>query len=446
MLARRFFRLTSSLTDYRSLRDHLRCPVAILYLLLAMLTFAGCARSTIGEGKPVLRWWKGNLHTHTLWSDGGDYPEMVVEWYKKHGYHFLALSDHNILSQGRKWIDAADNRGGEAALDKYLDRFGQEWVEQRVIDDRLQVRLKPLSEFRCLFEAPDHFLLIQAEEITDKKAHLNVIHLRDVIQPQGGNTTLEVLQNNVNAVLDQRRDTGQVMFAQINHPNFEWALTVEDIMRVQGAGFWEVFNGHPQARNYGDQHRAGTERMWDIILTKRLAELDLPVIYGTANDDAHDYHKYGPEYANPGRGWLMLRAPHLTPESIIKAMETGDFYASTGVTLKDIQFDGKILRLTIKPEKGVSYTTQFIGTLKGYDPTSKPAVDENGNQIQTTRIYSDQIGRILAEKRGAVAGYNLTGNEIYVRAKVISTKPKDNPFAAGDVEVAWTQPVIPSAK
>ena len=48
------------------------------------------------------RWWKGNLHTHSLWSDGDDYPEMIVDWYKQHGYRFLALSDHNILLQGDK--------------------------------------------------------------------------------------------------------------------------------------------------------------------------------------------------------------------------------------------------------------------------------------------------------------------------------------------------------
>ncbi len=34
-------------------------------------------------------WWKGNLHTHTLWSDGDDYPEQIAKWYKDHGYHFL---------------------------------------------------------------------------------------------------------------------------------------------------------------------------------------------------------------------------------------------------------------------------------------------------------------------------------------------------------------------
>ncbi|MFO0064709.1 MAG: hypothetical protein ACK523_01980, partial [Pirellulaceae bacterium] len=31
---------------------------------------------------PPARWWKGNLHTHSFWSDGNDFPEMISEWYR----------------------------------------------------------------------------------------------------------------------------------------------------------------------------------------------------------------------------------------------------------------------------------------------------------------------------------------------------------------------------
>ncbi|MHC4618209.1 MAG: hypothetical protein ACYTEQ_10705 [Planctomycetota bacterium] len=412
--------------------------LAAVSLLIALLMITGCAPLTESQN-----WWKGNLHTHTLWSDGGDYPEMVVEWYKKHGYHFLALSDHNILSQGQKWIDVTDKRGGGEVFHKYLERFGDKWVEQRIVDGQQQVRLKPLSEIRCLFEEPGRFLLVEAEEITQKKAHVNAINLREVIPRHEGDSALEVMRECVSAVMAQREHTGQPMFAQINHPNFRWALTAEDIMQVEDAKFFEVANCHAAVRNSGDERHAGTERMWDIILTRRLAELGLPVIYGTATDDAHHYHKYGPKWANPGRGWVMVRACHLTPESIIKAMEAGDFYGSTGVALKKITFDRRTLRIVIKPETGVSYTTQFIGTLKGYDPSSRPVLDESGSEVQTTQVYSDDIGEVLAEVPGTVAEYRLRGDEIYVRAKVISSKPKDNPYAAGDVEAAWIQPVVP---
>jgi hypothetical protein len=36
-----------------------------------------------------------------------------------------------------------------------------------------------------------------------------------------------------------------------------------------------------------------------------------------------------------------------------------------------------------------------------------------------------------------------TREEMYVRAKVNSTKPHPNPYEKGDVEVAWTLPVVP---
>src|SRR5215211_776938 len=82
---------------------------------------------------PPPRWWKGNLHTHTLWSDGDDFPEMVVEFYRNRGYHFLGLSDHNLLSQGQNWkpLVEVEKRGGKLAMEKYLARFGKSWVETR---------------------------------------------------------------------------------------------------------------------------------------------------------------------------------------------------------------------------------------------------------------------------------------------------------------------------
>ena len=70
-------------------------------------------------------YWKGNLHTHTLWSDGDDFPEMVVDWYKQHGYQFLALTEHNVIAEGEKWVDAETNvLTRKSAVAKYTGRFG----------------------------------------------------------------------------------------------------------------------------------------------------------------------------------------------------------------------------------------------------------------------------------------------------------------------------------
>ena len=73
------------------------------------------------------RFWRGNLHTHSLWSDGDDYPEMIADSYKRAGYHFLAMSDHNVLAEGARWLELKApaavkgevvQKGGGAVLEK----------------------------------------------------------------------------------------------------------------------------------------------------------------------------------------------------------------------------------------------------------------------------------------------------------------------------------------
>ena len=395
---------------------------------------------------PEPRWWKGNLHTHTLWSDGDDYPEMVTDWYKKQGYHFLALSDHNIMQVDQRWLVATNPTPGFKALAPYLQRFGTNWVHQGETKGTAIVRLKTLAEFRSTFEEPGRFLLIPAEEITDhfknRAVHLIGVNLRDVIRPQGGTNVEATIQNNVNAVLRQRAATGQPMFPHLAHPNFGWGVTAEDLMGVKGEQFFEVYNGHAAVHNAGDAAHPGTERMWDIILTQRLARLGEPPMFGLAVDDAHNYARLGRTRSNPGRGWVMVRAAQLTPETIVGALERGDFYSSTGVRVSEINWETNRLALTIEQEPGATYTTQFIGTRRGFDPASQPVLGTNGLPLAITRTYSKDIGVLLAETPGLTPSFKLKGDELYVRAKVISSKPKANGVRSDEVESAWVQPQV----
>ncbi|HVR34593.1 MAG TPA: hypothetical protein VMS21_01950 [Methylomirabilota bacterium] len=422
----------------------MRLPVSTSAILTFALLFShpGASRSNAAEP----RWWKGNLHTHSLWSDGDDYPEMIAEWYHTNDYHFLALSDHNILLKGEKWIDATENKGGEAGFQRYLERFGADWVETREREGRREVRLKTLEEFRGQFEGPGRFLMIPSEEITDRyktaPVHINATNLRDYIPPQGGDSVVEVMQNNVDAVLNQRRETGQPMFPHLNHPNFGWGVTAEELMRVQGERFFEVYNGHPAVHNEGDDLHASTERMWDIILTWRIAVLDMEPMFGIAVDDAHNYHGMASNRSNPGRGWVSVRAAELTPDTIVHAMEAGDFYSSSGVTLNAIRREGDRLSIDIKPQPGATYRTQFIGTRRDFDRHNEPIRTTGGEALRVTHRYSDDVGTLLAEVEGAAPQYRIRGDELYVRAKVISSRLKENPYHAGEFEQAWTQPWV----
>ena len=44
------------------------------------------------------QWFKGNTHAHTSVSDGKLAPEQLINEYKKAGYNFLAITDHEIYS------------------------------------------------------------------------------------------------------------------------------------------------------------------------------------------------------------------------------------------------------------------------------------------------------------------------------------------------------------
>ena len=438
---------------------------------LSRLPLALCLVASVAGADETAapRWFKGNLHAHSLWSDGDDYPEMIADRYKEAGYDFLALSDHNVLAEGTRWLEIKApavvvgevvQRGGGAVLERYLARFGADWVEQREAAGKKEVRLKPLAEYRTLFEEPGRFLLIPSAEITTRwtrpksatepersgPVHLNHTNAAAAIAPMTADSALEIMQRSVEAVRTQRERTGQPMIIHLNHPNYIWGVTAEELMRVQGERFFEVYNGHHSAQNGGDEAHLGTEAMWDAILTQRLDALKLGVMYGIATDDAHHYHQLLPGKDNPFRGWIMVRARYLTPESIIRAMEAGDFYASSGVILLDVTHTEKTLALEIQAEPGVTYTTQFIGTRRGYDPATEliPAATGGADAGKGLphRRYSKDVGAVLAGVKGTKAVYTLKGDELYVRAKVTSSKAKPNASVADEVECAWTQPLV----
>jgi hypothetical protein len=387
-------------------------------LALLMLVSLSCFSQT-----PALKWFKGNTHTHSLWSDGNDFPEMIMDWYKTHGYDFIALSDHNTLAEGDKWVTIPAHPFRQNRFKEYLQRFGANWVVQKTDSAGLiQVKLKTLAEYKPLFEEKDKFLLIQAEEVTDnyqkKPIHIGAVNVKEMIPPQGGNSVTEVMQHNLDAIYAQRQRTAQPILAHINHPNFIWAIKLEDMLPLKGERFFEVYNGHPHVHNYGDTTTMGMDELWDKLLIHYIRE-GKELVYGLATDDAHDFIEYKIGTSNPGRGWIMVRAAALQPAALIEAMEKGDFYATTGVELDEMNFSNNQLSISVKPQSGISYTIQFWGARKN-----------NNNK-----------GELLKEVKGTQSSFKLKKKHLYVRAKIISDKPKENPFAAGDTETAWTQPV-----
>lgn len=390
------------------------------------------------------RWWKGNLHTHSLWSDGDDFPEMIAEWYRTHGYNFLALSDHNILSEGIRWmpLNEIEARGGETVLAKYLARFGDHWVETRGRTNSenkpLEVRLKPLSEIRALVEEREKFIMMSGEEISDsvagKPIHMNATNLQELLQPLGGSTVSQAISANLRAAKDQAERIGREILVHLNHPNFGYGVSAEDLAAVVDEQFFEVYNGHPAINHLGDDDHPSVERIWDIVCALRIAKYKVAPIMGIATDDSHNYHDAKPSASRSGRGWVVVKAPFLTPESLIRAMKAGDFYASSGVQLTDIRFDQREneLHVTISPHDDEKYTIRFVGTrIKGASDNA----DANLENVHS------QVGVVLASAKGLIASYKLNPNDLYVRAVITSDHDHENPSFAGQKKQAWTQPV-----
>ena len=376
--------------------------------------------------RAAVRWFRGNTHTHTLWSDGDSAPELAVDWYRRHGYQFLVLSDHNILAAGDFWRTIGEEylQARPEVLGQLRARFGSSSVRVRSRPDGgRELRLATLGELRRRFEAPGRFVLLTGEEISDAFAgrpiHHNALNIERRIEPTGGDSVQDVLRRTMRRIEEEGRRAGRPVLGHLNHPNFEWGVGAEDIAAVHEERFFEVYNGHRLVRNEGDAAHPSTEAIWDHVLTVRLLAGG-PPLFALATDDAHDFLEV-PGTSNPGRGWIVVRAAELTADALVRAMLAGDFYASSGVRLRDVRPGEASLTVEVDPDPGVSYTIRFLGT---------------------RRRRGSPAGELLAERPGPAATYRFGGDELYVRATVVSDRRHPNGYAAGDLETAWVQPVL----
>ncbi len=402
---------------------------------LPLLLLSSLALPLAAQDHDTRAWFKGNTHTHSLWSDGNDFPEMIFDWYRSKGYDFVGMSDHNVLLEGEKWVDLETIRKrqkavGRDAVTKAEARFGKDWLKRETRDGKEGIVLKTLAECRALLEKPGEFYLLPAEEMSNsgqkKPVHINIINLDEVIQPvvDAELSPREVLRQSMRTIAARAERSPRPILAHLNHPNFQWALTAEDLADVAEGGFFEVYNGHPGVNHPGDETRPGDEKIWDIANTIRLAELGYPPLLGVASDDSHTYHG---EDVSPGRGWIFVGAERLDGDAIVGAMREGKFYPSSGVVLDAIRYNAATgtLSLEIAPVEGVEFTTAFIGTRRGYDA----AAEKTG------------IGEVFASVVGNSASFVIPDDALYLRATVTSSRKHPNPSFEGQHEQAWTQPV-----
>ncbi len=368
--------------------------VTLVFVLAWFMPPAAGPVTAPASPPPATKWYKGNIHTHTINSiDGEATPDEVVQWYRRERYHFLVLTDHNLLTR----VDVLNGLYSTA----------------------------PVAGANADVGMSNPFLLIPGEELSDayspaaarpgerdlaaKQVHLGALGIQTVVLPQGGDTLVGTLQRDIDAV----RAAGGIPV--INHPNFLWSFAAEDLAQARNVKLLEIFNGHLQSHNVGGGGRPGVEEMWDAVLSAGT------LLYAVAADDVHWFQRATSPTAMtaPGRGWIVVRARELTAAAILEAMERGDFYASTGVELADYQVTSSAMTIEIRPRSRSKYQVLFIG--QGGKVLANISVDPE---------VTARTGPLNPTAPPVV--YRFRGDEHYVRAKIIESNGL----------MAWTQPVM----
>jgi hypothetical protein len=428
-------------------RRHFLARSLLALLCWLMLGSLFAQAETSGEK----HWYKGNTHCHSFWSDGTEFPEIVVDSYKRMGYDFLVSSDHNTLQRGEKWINVKKKDGkvrvSDAAIEHCRQRFGEDAVQIRERGGIREVKLKTIDETRRLLEEPDNFLLIEGEEITGSRVHLNALNISETFQPEKEENIAEWMGKNIRNVNDYAEKSGRSVVAHVNHPNWSgYRVSAANLAAAAEARFFEVCNCIPNGNHAGNDKHPGVEKLWDIANTLRIVHWKTPPLFGIASDDAHTNVPLDATSANPGRGWVVVRAAKLDTEELMKAMQAGDFYASTGVALADYRCDPNtgVIRVRVRETPGVQYRIDFVGTLRdAVSPENLAEVADGNMEVMELPEYA-QVGEVLKTVDGPEADYRFTGKEIYVRAVVHSTKKLSNPPKKSGriVEEAWCQPIV----
>ena len=353
--------------------------IRILYFVITIiLIMQGCSDDINMQGcSDDKKWYRGNTHTHTTFSNHAfSSPDIAAKWYQEHGYNFLILSEHN------KFV--------EIETDKFPEYLQNE------------------------------FIFIPGQEVTGHKTvHTTAMNINRFVPWNFDHINKSViLQNHVNGIIEAG---GQAI---LNHPNYRYAVTAENILSVKNLYMFELFNGNPAINNFGDNKHSSTEDIWDQLLTKGM------LIYAVASDDARQFEIFADYMSNPGRGWVMVHSSKLEADEIVTAMVKGDFYSSSGVFLKtnDRHSDAYIIEVDEK---------------KTEEELSQDYI--RGNQIKKgTEGYKIEFigpnGEILKVIKATKGNYRIKKSDVYVRAKVTYTRMHQD----GGYEefYAWGQPIF----
>jgi hypothetical protein len=427
------------------------------------------------------RWYKGNLHMHTFWSDGRAFPEEAVGWYKSHGYNFIGLSDHNIFQDNdNKWVTVEDPkkkiRGISSQYAKrYLAAFPNAQT-RKTKKGATQVKLKTYKELAATYDSAGEFLLLPAVEATRStmyssgkniQLHMNYINLPKLLPSYQKKGFVRAPKNkNISKFIAENADETKSLAATLsrpyifflNHPMWVWYdLGPEVLIDNPDVRFFEVCNCGSDYKPIKGFPTDGfdTDRFWDVVNAFR-ARRGTPLLYGVGTDDTHYYSTEKRNAGKPGNSWSLVRAHTLSPSALIDAMMAGDFVTCENLEPEDVSFDRakRQLNVSVAAKTGVARTIHFIVSKKDFSEkpiktvTVKPVENRSNRFERTVNVYDhSKIGCIVKTVKGNVgeaisASYTLASDDLYVRARIEeSGQPICTEYLHPQGKfVAWTQP------
>ncbi len=182
----------------------------------------------------------------------------------------------------------------------------------------------------------DGMILIPGTEITAGGPHLLHVGAGRLVDPD---PERQRVVDSINA------DAG---FAIFNHPNWQKRFDhcpQELLESCSGYLGIEIYNG-VISRLEGSAY--ATDR-WDMLLSSGER------LWGFANDDSHRAE------GDTGHGWNVAYVTDESPAGVIDTLARGRFYASTGVTITDIEVEaGHVTIEAVNAERIVAITDHGI--------------------------------------------------------------------------------------
>lgn len=308
-------------------------------------------------------WYKGNLHSHTVNSDGKLRPEEAVQLFRENAYHFLCFSEHDL----------------------YTDYRGEFNCEDFIILPGLEASVSLYAEIKAVQHGSrplkvHHIHGILGTKEMQKAAGQKMFKDREVLQPKrfyGDWDGAAVAQE----LCDYLKSRGCI--TTYNHP--VWSRTApEEFIHTKGIWAIEIFN-----YNTVNESNTGFDTTyWDLMLRHGQD------IMGIATDDNHNEGLFDDACG----GYIVVKAPALTHEDILENMIAGNYYSSAGPEIYDWGIKDGSAFIKCSPVYRIDFiTASHIGdgasiVCRGYEETIEYAEyrlqgDETYLRVQCTDRY-----------------------------------------------------------